>query len=197
MVMEQGRVQTDADWNEQLAEDSRRVRAGTLDALGHVFFPPTTPYAFLIAASTSGTTNSVDIGLGRMYLDGLLVENHGPYKTAVWDPALDELSNTPQPPPATLVALRLHQLHPLHQPAAPPRRNPAHRRRSLSRLPRCLAAPCHLHRGPRTHRPRHRHRYHRPPADRLAGQPHADDRVLHRRRVATPAPGPALSPARP
>jgi hypothetical protein len=105
VVMEQGRVQTDADWNEQLAEDSRRVRAGTLDALGHVFFPPTTPYAFLIAASTSGTTNSVDIGLGRMYLDGLLVENHGPHKTAVWDPALDELSNTPQPPPATLAPL--------------------------------------------------------------------------------------------
>jgi hypothetical protein len=105
VVMEQGRVQTDADWNELLAEDSRGARARTLDALGHVFYPPTTPYAFQIAASTSGTTNSIDIGLGRMYLDGLLVENHGPHKTAVWDPALDELSNTPQPPPATLIPL--------------------------------------------------------------------------------------------
>ncbi len=105
VVMEQGRVQTDADWNELLAEDSRRARAGTLDALGHVFYPPTTPYAFQIAASTTGTTNSVNIGLGRIYLDGILVENHGPHKTAVWDPALDELSNTPQPPPATLIPL--------------------------------------------------------------------------------------------
>ena len=49
--MEQGRVQTDADWNELLAEQSRRARAGTLDALGHVFYPAaTTPYAFQIAA---------------------------------------------------------------------------------------------------------------------------------------------------
>ena len=105
VVMEQGRVQTDADWNELLAEESRRARAGALDALGHVFYPTTTPYAFLIAASTTGTTNSVNIGLGRVYLDGILVENHGPHTTAVWDPALDELSNTPQPLPATLAPL--------------------------------------------------------------------------------------------
>ena len=105
VVIEQGRVQSDADWNESLSETSRRTRAETLDALGHAFYPPTTPYAFLIAASTSGVTNSVEIGLGRMYLDGILVENHGPHKTAVWDPALDELSNTPQPPPTTLAAL--------------------------------------------------------------------------------------------
>ena len=29
VAMEQGRVQTDADWNEWLAELSRRIRAGT------------------------------------------------------------------------------------------------------------------------------------------------------------------------
>ncbi len=34
VVMEQGRVQTDADWNEWLAEFARRVDAGTLDLLG-------------------------------------------------------------------------------------------------------------------------------------------------------------------
>jgi hypothetical protein len=105
VVGEQGRVQSDADWNESHSEASRRVRAETLDALGHAFYPPTTPYAFLIAASTSGTTNSVEIGLGRMYLDGILVENHGPSKSAVWDPGLDERSNTPQPPPTTLAPL--------------------------------------------------------------------------------------------
>ncbi len=31
VVMEQGRVQLDSDWNEWLAEVSRRTRAGTLD----------------------------------------------------------------------------------------------------------------------------------------------------------------------
>ena len=34
VVMEQGRVQTDADWNEWLAENARRIQAETLDILG-------------------------------------------------------------------------------------------------------------------------------------------------------------------
>jgi hypothetical protein len=111
VVMEQGRVQTDADWNEWLSELSRRIQAGTLDTMGHAVYPATTPYAFQIAASISGGTggkggtNTINIGVGRMYVDGLLVENHGERKTAVWDPALDELSNSPQPPPSPLQPL--------------------------------------------------------------------------------------------
>jgi hypothetical protein len=97
VVMEQGRVQLDADWNEWLAELSRRIQAGTLDALGHAAYPPTTPWAFLITA-TSGTPNVVTIGNGRMYVDGLLAENHGAFATVSWDPALGERSNAPQPP---------------------------------------------------------------------------------------------------
>lgn len=54
VVMEQGRVQTDADWNEWLSEISRRAQAGTLDIMGHAVFPATTPYAFQIAASNAG-----------------------------------------------------------------------------------------------------------------------------------------------
>jgi hypothetical protein len=100
VVMEQGRVQLDADWNEWLAEFSRRIQAGTLDLYGHAAYPPTTPWAFLIAATT-GTPNTVTIGLGRMYVDGLLAENHGEPKTASWDTALAELSGTPQPPDLT------------------------------------------------------------------------------------------------
>ena len=34
VVMEQGRVQLDSDWNEWLAELNRRIQAGTLDMLG-------------------------------------------------------------------------------------------------------------------------------------------------------------------
>ena len=105
VVMEQGRVQTDADWNEWLSEISRRAQAGTLDIMGHAVFPATTPYAFQIAASNAGGKNTVNIGVGRMYVDGLLVENHGDPKQGVWDPALAELSNSPQPPPSPLQPL--------------------------------------------------------------------------------------------
>ena len=101
VAMEQGRVQTDADWNEWLSELSRRTRAGTLDILGHAVVPQTTPNAFKIDASTSGGANVIRIGLGRMYVDGILVENHGARAKATWDPALAELSNVPQPQPAT------------------------------------------------------------------------------------------------
>ena len=97
VVMEQGRVQLDSDWNDWLAQLSRRIQAGTLDMLGRAAYPPTTPYAFLI----SFIGGKLTIGPGRMYVDGLLAENHGDPATATWDPALAELSGSPQPPPAT------------------------------------------------------------------------------------------------
>ena len=103
VVMPQGRVQLDSDWNEWLAELARRIRAGTLDTLGRAVYPLTTPNAFLITP----TSGSISIGVGRMYIDGLPVENHGlpapqsggwippnitPSATQpAWDPALDEL----------------------------------------------------------------------------------------------------------
>ncbi|HEY6250655.1 MAG TPA: DUF6519 domain-containing protein [Candidatus Angelobacter sp.] len=98
VVMEQGRVQLDSDWNEWLAELFRRIQAGTLDILGRAAYPATTPYAFEITASG---TKTISIGPGRMYVDGLLAENHGDPASAQWDPALAELSGSPQPPPTT------------------------------------------------------------------------------------------------
>ena len=98
VVMEQGRVQLDSDWNDWLAQLSRRIQAGTLDMLGHAAYPPTTPYAFLISFDGAG---NLTIGPGRMYIDGLLAENHGDLASATWDPALAELSGSPQPPPST------------------------------------------------------------------------------------------------
>ena len=65
--------------------------------LGRAVYPATTPFAFKISFDGSG---KLAIGPGRMYVDGLLAENHGDPATAVWDPALAEMSNTPQPPPA-------------------------------------------------------------------------------------------------
>jgi hypothetical protein len=101
VVMQQGRVQLDSDWNEWLAELSRRIQAGTLDTMGRAVYPATTPYAFQITVSSSGGTNTLSIGPGRMYVDGLLAENHGDPKAAQWDSALAEVSGSPQPPPAT------------------------------------------------------------------------------------------------
>ena len=101
VVMQQGRVQLDSDWNEWLAEFTRRTQAGTLDILGRAVYPATTPYAFHIQASSPGGKNTLTIGPGRMYVDGLLAENHGDPAAAQWDPALAEMSDTPQPPPTT------------------------------------------------------------------------------------------------
>jgi hypothetical protein len=78
VVMQQGRVQVDADWNEWLAELGRRIQAGTLDTFGRAVVPQTTPDGFKISFGTDATGNAVVlIGPGRMYVDGLLAENHG------------------------------------------------------------------------------------------------------------------------
>ncbi len=95
----QGRVHLESEWNEWLAEMTRRFQAGTLDSMGRVAVPVTTPNAFKITASADATGNHLTIGSGRMYLDGILAENHGDPKTAHWDPALAELSGSPQPQP--------------------------------------------------------------------------------------------------
>lgn len=100
VVMPQGRVQLDADWNEFLAEIARRIQAGALDTMGRAVYPITTPDAFYISPSTTAWV--VNIGQGRMYIDGLLAENHGPIGSALWDPALAELSGAPQPAPASI-----------------------------------------------------------------------------------------------
>ncbi|MGD0830502.1 MAG: DUF6519 domain-containing protein [Terracidiphilus sp.] len=99
VVLPQGRVQLDADWNEFLAEIARRIQAGTLDTMGRAVYPVSTPNAFYISGSS--TPYVVNIGQGRFYIDGLLAENHGP-APGTWDPALAELSGAPQPAPTSI-----------------------------------------------------------------------------------------------
>jgi hypothetical protein len=112
VVMQQGRVQLDSDWNEWLAEFMRRVRAGTLDTLGRAVVPLTTKSAFQITPAQDASGNaSIGIGQGRMYVDGLLAENRGlpapnpvkfipagvvppPVTGQIWDTALDELEGS-------------------------------------------------------------------------------------------------------
>ena len=89
VIMQQGRVQLDADWNEWVAELSRRLQAGTLDTFNGTVVPRITPDGFRIDA-TGGT---LTIGPGRIYVDGILAENHGAPPDA-WDPRLAELAGT-------------------------------------------------------------------------------------------------------
>lgn len=88
VMMQQGRVQLDSDWNEFVEILLRRVRAETIDTIGRAVVPKETIDGFKIALD--GTT--LTIGAGRMYVDGLLAENHGdlPHE---FDPVLEELSS--------------------------------------------------------------------------------------------------------
>src|SRR5215469_3541771 len=98
VVMQQGRVQLDSDWNEWVAEVMRRLQAGTVDILGTAAVPQaTTPNGFLITPSNDGTTNVLTIGRGRIYVDGLLAENHGlpTPSPLLW---VDGSGNEPLPP---------------------------------------------------------------------------------------------------
>lgn len=93
LVIQQGRVRLDADDNEQSAITDRRLRAQTADLgsygladAGVAVIPKTTPDAFKLTL-TAGT---LTLGRGRIYVDGILAENHG--TGAVYDPLLAELT---------------------------------------------------------------------------------------------------------
>src|SRR3569623_3303572 len=94
-MMQHGRVQRDADWNEWVAVLERRLRAETVDTFGVHVTPgvsgvavvsPQTPDAFKLDATGGAITS----GRGRMYVDGLLAENHGG-GASEFDPLLAEL----------------------------------------------------------------------------------------------------------
>ncbi len=97
VLMQQGRVQLDSDWNEWVAVLERRLRTESVDTFGVELIPgitgvavvsPQTPDAFKIEAAGGNIT----IGLGRMYVNGLLAENHGDAEGAQEiDPVLAEL----------------------------------------------------------------------------------------------------------
>jgi len=89
VLMQQGRVQLDADWNELVAILDRRLRAETTDIIGRAVVPKETPDGFRIQIVTGALT----IGRGRMYVDGLLAENHGKAPMD-FDPILAEQRGT-------------------------------------------------------------------------------------------------------
>lgn len=79
---QEGRVALDSDWNELASIVERRVRVAALDTMGRAVVPKETTDGFKITVSGSGTNKSLTIGRGRIYVDGLLAENHGasPFK---------------------------------------------------------------------------------------------------------------------
>jgi hypothetical protein len=87
VLMQQGRVQLDADWNEWNEILDRRFRAETIDIIGRGTVPNETPHGFEIGIDAN---NNLTIGLGRIYVDGLLAENHGG-APLVFDPVLAEV----------------------------------------------------------------------------------------------------------
>jgi hypothetical protein len=76
VLMQQGRVQLDADWNENLAILLNRIETETIDVIG-VCGVPKHNKGFGILTSMTPALTAGDFGLskGRAYVDGILVEN--------------------------------------------------------------------------------------------------------------------------
>ncbi|HEV3198228.1 MAG TPA: DUF6519 domain-containing protein [Bryobacteraceae bacterium] len=74
VLKQQGRVDLDADFNELIEIVDRKWRSESLDIMGDCVVPNTTPDAFLVTPISLGDFN---IGIGRMYVDGIQSENHG------------------------------------------------------------------------------------------------------------------------
>ena len=74
VFLQQGRPVLDADWNEMVKVFERRIRAGTVDTIGRAVVPRETLHGFEIRTTAGG---SLEIGRGRFYLDGMLLECHG------------------------------------------------------------------------------------------------------------------------
>ncbi len=73
VLRQQGRVDLDADWNEYVDLQDRHWRAESIDAIGRCGVSFQTPDGFKIQIAAS----QLMIGQGRIYVDGLLAENHG------------------------------------------------------------------------------------------------------------------------
>lgn len=89
LIEQQGRVGSDADGTEDGAIQDRRWRAESLDLIGRAGVPGGLPDSFRIEVAGGGLV----IHPGRIYVDGLLAENHGnaPF---VFDPVLAETHGT-------------------------------------------------------------------------------------------------------
>jgi len=86
--LKQGGVLLDADANELMDILDRRARALASDVLGRATVSATTPDAFKIAIAGGG---GLEIGVGRLYVDGLLAECHGARSALAAERLFDDL----------------------------------------------------------------------------------------------------------
>jgi len=97
VLMQQGRVQLDADWNEQHDIDEHRLRTQTIDTIGVCGVPEHTP-GFEITFPVGGP--DLHISPGRIYVDGILCELDLPEGTTL--PYSDQDPWLPHPLPSPL-----------------------------------------------------------------------------------------------
>lgn len=95
VLMQQGRVQVDADWNEQLALQLYRTWTETRDLIG-LCGTPKAGTGFAISSFAKGA--DLRIGNGRYYVNGLLCEID-PQSIPAWLPP----ASSPPSPPANVV----------------------------------------------------------------------------------------------
>lgn len=97
--MQQGRVQLDADWNEQQDILNRRIETETVDTIGHSGGPIVKP-GFLL----TGNGKNIEIGAGHYYVEGLLCANAS-LVTATSQPHLQPSVSPVVPAGASLLPL--------------------------------------------------------------------------------------------
>jgi hypothetical protein len=111
--MQQGRVQLDAEWNEQQDILNRRVETETVDSLGVGAAVPLDAAGFLL----TGAGENISISAGRCYVQGLLCEASTGH-TLITQPGLASAISPvlpTQPVGQTLLALPPAQAAPLNQ----------------------------------------------------------------------------------
>ena len=77
VLQQQGRVQVDADWNEQTDVLLHYLRMLAADVIGPFAGPAGEGFGFEIKAGDPDTPGALTIGKGRYYVDGILCENDG------------------------------------------------------------------------------------------------------------------------
>jgi hypothetical protein len=82
VLMQQGRVQLDADWNEQLDISAHRTETEITDFIGQSGAPesPKDPSGQSTSFRITANKNEISIGAGRYYVEGMLFENAGEVK---------------------------------------------------------------------------------------------------------------------
>jgi hypothetical protein len=115
VLMQQGRVQLDADWNEQLDIHLHRTRTEAIDVIGRCGVPKDSKDSFMVGVIATAGGQDLSIAPGRIYVDGLLCELDQPttYSTqpSLPNPEFTSLSSPPASPPSGPVPLHLDDGH--------------------------------------------------------------------------------------